>query len=144
MLDNLSVLSQTGGRHGLGWVEGHALVDPEAWYFKAHFYQDPVIPGSLGIESMAQLLKIFALERWPNLKNSKDPAAQFQCPAPGVEMRWSYRGQVIPSNDRVSVQIHLSKIDSANATLFADGYLAVDGRIIYSVENLSLIVRGDA
>ena len=99
MLDSLSVLSQTGGRHGLGWVEGHALVDTEAWYFKAHFYQDPVIPGSLGIESMAQLLKIFAMERWPHLKNSKDPAAQFQCPAPGVEMHWTYRGQVIPGND---------------------------------------------
>jgi 3-hydroxymyristoyl/3-hydroxydecanoyl-(acyl carrier protein) dehydratase len=142
MLDNLSVLSQTGGRHGLGWVEGHARVDPEAWYFKAHFYQDPVIPGSLGIESMAQLLKVFALERWPNFKNDHDLAAQFQCPAPGVEMRWTYRGQVIPGNDRVSVQIHLVKIDSENATLIADGYLAVDGRTIYSVENLSLIVRG--
>jgi 3-hydroxymyristoyl/3-hydroxydecanoyl-(acyl carrier protein) dehydratase len=142
MLDNLSVLSQTGGRHGLGWVEGHARVDPEAWYFKAHFYQDPVIPGSLGIESMAQLLKVFALERWPNFKNNHDSAAQFQCPAPGVEMRWTYRGQVIPGNDRVSVQIHLVKIDSENATLIVDGYLAVDGRTIYSVENLSLIVRG--
>jgi len=142
MLDSVSVLSQTGGRHGLGWVEGHARVDPEAWYFKAHFYQDPVIPGSLGIESMAQLLKVFALERWPNFKNDHDLAAQFQCPAPGVEMCWTYRGQVIPSNDRVSVQIHLVRIDSENATLIADGYLAVDGRIIYSVENLSLIVQG--
>jgi 3-hydroxymyristoyl/3-hydroxydecanoyl-(acyl carrier protein) dehydratase len=143
MLDNVSILSQTGGRHGLGWVEGHALVDPEAWYFKAHFYQDPVIPGSLGIESMAQLLKVFALERWPHLKNYGDPAAQFQCPVPGLEMRWTYRGQIIPRNDRVSVQIHLVKVDSINATLIAAGYLSVDRRTIYSVENLSLNVRGD-
>ena len=144
MFDNLSVLSQTGGRHGLGWVEGHARVDPDAWYFKAHFYQDPVIPGSLGLESMAQLLKVFALERWPHLKNTKDPAGQFQCPAPELEMRWTYRGQVIPRNNRVSVQIHLVKVDSLNGILLADGYLAVDGRTIYSVENLSLIMRGNA
>ena len=144
MLDHLSVLSLTGGRHGLGWVEGHAQVDPQAWYFHAHFYQDPVIPGSLGIESMAQLLKVYALERWSHLRNSDDPSAQFQCPANTVEMRWTYRGQVVPSNDRVSVQIHIARVDSATSTLFADGYLAVDGRIIYSVENISLRLRGGA
>ena len=144
MLDHLGVLSLTGGRHGLGWVEGHAKVDPQAWYFQAHFYQDPVIPGSLGIESMVQLLKVYALERWSHLRNKADPGAQFQCPARGVEMRWRYRGQVVPDNDQVSVQIHIARVDSASATLFADGYLAVDGRIIYSVENLSLSLRGGA
>ena len=144
MLDHLSVLSLTGGRHGLGWVEGHAPVDPGAWYFKAHFYQDPVIPGSLGIESMAQLLKVYALERWSHLKNNEDPNSQFQCPACQSEMRWSYRGQVIPTNERVSVQIHISQVDSTTSTLLADGILAVDGRIIYSVENLSLTLRGGA
>jgi 3-hydroxymyristoyl/3-hydroxydecanoyl-(acyl carrier protein) dehydratase len=144
MLDHLSVLSLTGGRHGLGWVEGHARVDPQAWYFAAHFYQDPVIPGSLGIESMAQLLKVYALERWSHLRNHDDPGAQFQSPACGVEMSWTYRGQVVPANEQVAVQIHISRVDSATATLLADGYLAVDGRIIYSVENLSLSLRGEA
>ncbi|MFT5447624.1 MAG: PfaB family protein [Gammaproteobacteria bacterium] len=142
MLDQLSVLSLTGGRHGLGWVEGHADVDRSAWYFEAHFYQDPVIPGSLGIESMAQLLKVYALERWSHLKNHDDPGAQFQCPACAVEMKWTYRGQVVPDNGRVSVQIHIARVDTATSTLIADGYLSVDGRIIYSVENLSLSMRG--
>ncbi len=142
MLDHLSVLSLTGGRHGLGWVEGNAKVDAGAWYFQAHFYQDPVIPGSLGLESMVQLLKVYALERWAHLKNHPTPEDLFQCPAPDIEMRWTYRGQVIPDNDRVSVQIHVSKVDSAHLQLLADGYLAVDGRIIYSVENLSLGMRG--
>ncbi len=143
MLDRVSVISQTGGRHGLGWVEGYADVDPDAWYFKAHFYQDPVIPGSLGIESMVQLLKVFALERWSHLKSTKDASTLFQAPVPGIEMRWTYRGQIIPQNNRVSVQIHLVKVDSLNAVLVADGYVVVDGRTIYSVENLSLILHGD-
>ena len=142
MLDSLSVLSLTGGRHGLGWVEGQAPVDHKAWYFEAHFYQDPVIPGSLGIESMVQLLKAYALERWSQFKTSESPESLFQSPAPGIEMRWSYRGQVIPANRQVSVQVHVARVDSAHSTLIADGYLAVDGRIIYSVENLSLGLRG--
>jgi 3-hydroxymyristoyl/3-hydroxydecanoyl-(acyl carrier protein) dehydratase len=143
MLDDLSVLSLTGGRHGLGWVEGHAQVDPDAWYFKAHFYQDPVIPGSLGIESMVQLLKAYALQRWSHLQDTQAPMDLFQCPAPGSEMKWTYRGQVIPANKTVSVQVHVSHVDSDNTTVFADGYLEVDGRIIYSVENLSLSLRGN-
>ena len=36
-------------------MQGGMAVDPSAWFFKAHFYQDPVIPGSLGLESLLQL-----------------------------------------------------------------------------------------
>ncbi len=43
---------------------GSKRVDPEEWFFKAHFYQDPVCPGSLGLESFLQLLKVVAVKRW--------------------------------------------------------------------------------
>ena len=43
---------------------GTIAVDPEFWFFKAHFYQDPVWPGSLGLESFLQLLKYAAWQRW--------------------------------------------------------------------------------
>ena len=49
---------------GLGLVVGRIAVDPEFWFFKAHFYQDPVWPGSLGLESFLQLLKFVAWKRW--------------------------------------------------------------------------------
>ena len=45
-------------------------VDPHEWFFDAHFYQDPVLPGSLGIESFVQLLKYMARQRWPQLVDS--------------------------------------------------------------------------
>ena len=28
----------------------------DQWFFKAHFYQDPVQPGSLGLEALLQAL----------------------------------------------------------------------------------------
>ncbi len=36
-----------GGEAGLGRLVAEYDVDPEAWFFKAHFFQDPVQPGSL-------------------------------------------------------------------------------------------------
>jgi PfaB family protein len=51
MVDRIEVFDPAGGPHGLGFVRGTTSVKPAAWFFKAHFYQDPVWPGSLGLES---------------------------------------------------------------------------------------------
>src|SRR5262249_25082779 len=63
MVDRVTFIPD-GGRHGLGLVVGKIAVDPAAWFFQAHFYQDPVWPGSLGLESFLQLLKYAAWKRW--------------------------------------------------------------------------------
>ncbi len=36
------------------------MIDPAAWFLEAHFYQDPVMPGSLGVEAMHQAMAAFA------------------------------------------------------------------------------------
>ena len=36
-------------------------VDPGDWYFRAHFFQDPVQPGSLGLEAMLQLIRCYLI-----------------------------------------------------------------------------------
>src|SRR5205823_4748735 len=60
MVDGVEAYVPDGGQAGLGFVRGVKHVDPEEWFFKAHFYQDPVCPGSLGLESYLQLLKVVA------------------------------------------------------------------------------------
>ena len=132
MLDRIDLLSMSGGPHGLGFITGSIDVDPGAWFFAAHFYQDPVWPGSLGLESMLQLLKYFAGQRWG------DSPASMQTVAIGREHRWTYRGQIIPGNRRVSVEAVISAIDDDRRTLVADGYLSVDGRPIYQMQDFSL------
>ncbi len=49
-----------GGPKGLGFIRGTTDVNADAWFFKAHFFEDPVWPGSLGLESFLQLLKVVA------------------------------------------------------------------------------------
>ncbi len=46
---------------------GTTRVDPAAWFFQAHFLDDPVWPGSLGLESLLATLENRggeALGRW--------------------------------------------------------------------------------
>ncbi|HKQ49626.1 MAG TPA: beta-ketoacyl synthase N-terminal-like domain-containing protein [Phycisphaerae bacterium] len=132
MIDQIDVLLPDGGPHGLGFIQGSTRVDPAAWFFKAHFYQDPVWPGSLGLESFLQLLKVFALDRWPDLAATH----RFEPIAAGTPHTWAYRGQIIPSNRRVEVQAVITRHDDGpTPTVMADGFLSVDGITIYEMKN---------
>jgi 3-hydroxymyristoyl/3-hydroxydecanoyl-(acyl carrier protein) dehydratase len=141
MVDRIEAYLPTGGPHGLGFIQGSKTVDPDEWFFKAHFYQDPVCPGSLGVESFIQLMKIVAMDRWPELKASH----RFEGVTDPVHS-WSYRGQVIPTNKRVTITAVVTRVEAgSNPALFADGLLEVDGLKIYHMENfgLRLVPRGE-
>jgi 3-hydroxymyristoyl/3-hydroxydecanoyl-(acyl carrier protein) dehydratase len=133
MMDGVSAFAPDGGPHGLGVIAGFKDVAPDEWFFKAHFYQDPVWPGSLGLEAMLQLLKVAAVERWPD-------ARAFVANV-GPKHHWLYRGQVIPTNRRVSVQAVITDISEAERRLSADGLVEVDGRVIYKMSNFSVRVE---
>lgn len=134
MIDRVDMLIADGGPKGLGFIEGSKLVDPSEWYFKAHFYQDPVVPGSLGLESFLQLLRLFQHERRAELR--QQPVAHAMLAG---SHRWLYRGQVVPSNSRVSVQAAITKV--ADRLMHADGWLAVDGRVIYQMQDFALALE---
>ncbi len=133
MLDRIEVFDPTGGPHGLGFVRGTMAVNPDRWFFQAHFYQDPVCPGSLGLESFMQLLKVVAVKRW-----NAAPQAQFQVMTLGQKHGWVYRGQVIPKDRQVMTQAVITNIDDTTGTITADGFLTVDGRIIYQMNDFAL------
>ena len=136
MVDHITVFNPEGGSHGLGFIRGTVKVDPDAWFFKAHFYQDPVWPGSLGLESLIQLLKVVACERWQREGNVK--TGQFESMALRNKHTWEYRGQIIPKDSEVTIQAMITKVDDASKMLCADGFLTVDGRIIYQMSDFTL------
>jgi len=141
VIDRIDHLQLDGGAKGKGFIAGTKRVNPDEWFFAAHFFQDPVMPGSLGLEALIQLLKVFARERFGALGTSH----RFQSPGIGLEHRWQYRGQVVPTNSEVRVQATLTQVvDGDEPLLVADGQLAVDGRVIYTMKDFALrLVRGD-
>jgi 3-oxoacyl-(acyl-carrier-protein) synthase/3-hydroxymyristoyl/3-hydroxydecanoyl-(acyl carrier protein) dehydratase len=136
MIDEVESCLLNGGEKQLGYIRGGKTIDPDEWCFKAHFYQDPVWPGSLGVEAFLQLLKVFVVKRWGNSSHW-----HFENPASGRKHRWIYRGQVTPADKRVTVEATITDLDEARRMLYADGYLSVDGRVIYQMNDFSLGIR---
>ena len=150
MIDQIDLLVADGGAGGLGWVHGSITVDPSAWFFEAHFYQDPVWPGSLGLEAFIQLLKVYAVDRWDlgestrfatmagRWSGGEEPAGGE--PAAGDRHRWTYRGQIVPGCERVEVFASITDMDDSHKRVRADGFLTVDGRTIYAMNDFTLDV----
>ncbi|MCW7539468.1 beta-ketoacyl synthase N-terminal-like domain-containing protein [Aquabacterium sp. A7-Y] len=59
MVDRVVSISADGGAFGLGEVVGERDIDPSHWAFKAHFKNDPVMPGTLLVEGCEQLVKFY-------------------------------------------------------------------------------------
>jgi 3-hydroxymyristoyl/3-hydroxydecanoyl-(acyl carrier protein) dehydratase len=53
MIDRITGYWPTGGPAGLGRLRAEMDVDPGAWFFKAHFFQDPVSPVPLASKRCA-------------------------------------------------------------------------------------------
>jgi 3-hydroxymyristoyl/3-hydroxydecanoyl-(acyl carrier protein) dehydratase len=133
MIDRIDIYLPRGGPAGLGYVRGKKRVDPKEWFFKAHFYQDPVCPGSLGIESFLQLLKYAARQRWPHLSDS-----HHFMHSTGLEHVWKYRGQILSENQQIVIEACVTAIGEDPPEIRADGYLFVDGLCIYQMENFGI------
>ncbi len=133
MIDRVAEFVPDGGPRGLGSIRGTMGVDPGSWFFAAHFHQDPVVPGSLGLESFGQLLKVVAADRW-----GAGPSSRFESPGVGDGHRWAYRGQILPTDRVVTTRAVVTEVDDARRRIKADGSLDVDGRVIYRMNDFTL------
>lgn len=140
MLDFIdeSIVVADGGKYGKGYVHSMNVIDATDWFYPCHFYLDPVMPGSLGVEAMIQSIQVFALQQ--NL--GKD----FKNPRFGPvedEASWCYRGQIIPDNKVMTLEVHVKEIRNnvGRIDILVDGNLWKDGLRIYSVENIGLSIK---
>ena len=130
MIDRVTAFDPTGGKKGLGFLRAEKDVDVGEWFFKAHFFQDPVQPGSLGLEAMLQLMQFYMLETG---MDQGIPGARFEPIGVGMKHAWKYRGQVVPKNKLISSTVEITEVgrDERGAYVIADASLWVDGKRIY-------------
>ena len=118
-------------------------VDPSAWYFNAHFFQDPVQPGSLGVEGMLQLLQTWMVAEGMH-REIADP--RFVPIATERKTSWKYRGQVVPENEQVTLDMEITERSEPGAErpyAVATVSLWVDGTRIYEVTDLAMEIVSD-
>jgi 3-oxoacyl-(acyl-carrier-protein) synthase/3-hydroxymyristoyl/3-hydroxydecanoyl-(acyl carrier protein) dehydratase len=130
-IENVASWSEQQGRYGRGRLVATQDIDPSDWYFNAHFYEDPVMPGSLGLEGLIQAASLAARRLEPSVQSVGHIK-------PKSSHSWIYRGQVVPSNKRLVYDIHVKGFDRDTAALTFDGVLWVDGLPIYRFFDVEL------
>jgi acyl transferase domain-containing protein/3-hydroxymyristoyl/3-hydroxydecanoyl-(acyl carrier protein) dehydratase len=141
MLDRVTHLVGEGAA-GLGIVRGQKHVYVSEWFFKAHFFQDPVQPGSLGVEALLQLLQFYLLDTDLGCGVS---GGHFEPIMLGAPLTWTYRGQVTPANKTITsvMEITDAGVDERGPYAVGTGSLWCDGLRIYEVVNMGMRIVPD-
>ncbi|GAB5552552.1 MAG: hypothetical protein Sapg2KO_21430 [Saprospiraceae bacterium] len=130
------IIAKDRGQYGKGYIHATKFVKTYDWFFTCHFYQDPVMPGSLGVESILQAMQVFALQQ--------DLGKDFKSPkfvqVPNHKTVWKYRGQILLSVKEMHLEVHIKTIEKrANQlVIIADAFLWNDKMRIYQVTDIAL------
>ena len=126
MLDRITSIAEDGGEFGKGQIIAELDINPDLWFFKCHFENDPVMPGCLGLDAMWQLVGFF-LGWLGGIGKGR---------ALGVgEVKFT--GQVLETAKKVTYVINLKRVMMRKLVLgVADGEMRVDGQPIYEAKNM--------
>lgn len=138
MLDEACVLPKQG-HHAYEELLGRYAIHAEDWFFQDHFYQDPVMPGSLGVEAVVQLLELYAL----SLPETKAMSWVEFLPGADQKIAWKYRGQILPTDTMMTVRVKVHKEQKPNGELclHAEAEVWKDQIKIYAVNPLVLRIH---
>ncbi|MCI2416128.1 polyketide synthase [Saccharopolyspora sp. K220] len=138
LVDSVDLVAD-GGEHGLGYLHGRRHIDPADWYFDCHFHLDPVMPGSLGVESVIQALQVMVIDL--GLADDLGPATFAM--ATDVELTWKYRGQVSRTDPEMTFEAHVAEIrrEDDRVVVVADASVWKSGLRIYQLGGVAVEVR---
>ncbi len=101
-------------------------IDPSLWFFDCHFYADPVMPGSLGVDAMWQLIGFFL--GWIGGEGRGRALG-------GGKIKFT--GQVTRETKLLIYHLHIKRIIKSKLIMgIADATMQADDRIIYSGQDL--------
>ena len=135
MFDRITSISDQGGEHGKGQIRAELDVKPDLWFFGCHFKDDPVMPGCLGLDALWQMLGFFL--GWLGMPGRGRALAL-------GELKFS--GMVLPTARLVEYGIEIKRVLRSKLVLgVADGWLKVDGNLIYQAKDLRVgLFQGEA
>ncbi|WP_407284981.1 hypothetical protein [Streptomyces sp. BP-8] len=138
LLDDVDLVPD-GGVHGLGYVLCRRPVRSDDPLFDLHFRDDPVMPGSFGVETLHRAVRAFALYTGA----THGITAPRFAPAFGTRQHWTYRGQILQHHDEVQAEVHIREVRRAGDRLLlrADGSVWRDGLRIYQVTDIAIEAR---
>lgn len=106
MLECIETVDDAGA-FGLGYLRATRAVAAGDWFFDYHFYLDPVMPGSLGVEAVIQAMQEWTIDTG---LAAELVAPEFVLPV-GVALSWRYRGQILASDELMTLEVHIKSVE---------------------------------
>lgn len=126
MFDRIASITEDGGDYDKGQITAELDINPDLWFFKCHFNNDPVMPGCLGLDAMWQLVGFFL--GWLGAEGRGRALGSGEV---------KFTGQVTPANKKVTYHINMKRIILRKLVMgVADASMDVDGRVIYTAKDL--------
>ena len=134
-IDEITEFNPYGGPKKRGYLCGRTTVDPDWWFFKVHFKNDPCMPGNLMAEGCIQMMS-FYLSALGFTKNRD--GWRFE-PVPGEKCKALFRSQITPEAKEILYEIFIDDItEDLYPTVYAHTVVTVDGRKAFCCERASL------
>ena len=129
MINRILDISSEGGQHGKGHVIGEFDINPESWFFKCHFPNNPIMPGCLGLDGLWQLTGF-------NLGWRGWIGRGYALGVGAVKLT----GMVRPDRKLLRYFVDFTKaIQTRRLTMgVADGRVEADGELIYEVKDMKV------
>ncbi|MEJ0043651.1 MAG: bifunctional 3-hydroxydecanoyl-ACP dehydratase/trans-2-decenoyl-ACP isomerase [Rhizomicrobium sp.] len=115
-------------------VEAEFDVNPNLWFFKCHFQDDPVMPGCLGLDALWQMVGFF-LGWMGGLGKGR---------ALGVgEVKLT--AMILPTAKKITYYVDLKRVIMRKLVMgVADGIVKVDGQVAFEVKDMKVGLFQDA
>jgi 3-hydroxyacyl-[acyl-carrier protein] dehydratase/trans-2-decenoyl-[acyl-carrier protein] isomerase len=134
MFDRITKINETGGSAGKGEIEAEFDVNPNLWFFKCHFQDDPVMPGCLGLDALWQMVGFFLGWAGGLGKGRAIGVGEVKLTA-----------MILPTAKKITYYVDMNRVIMRKLVMgVADGIVKVDGQVAFEVKDMKVGLFQDA